>query len=437
MASLKYLIKGNRKPSTIYLRFKQGGKFDLTKSTSLVIKPTYWNDNKGSVKQLSKFKDKINLQNKLNGLSNHILNKFNDVYSTGGIISSEWLETSIKEFFNQNSNQDFNYFLDYAKYFKETLNSKVQNNGNTGVKNNTLKRYNTIINKVQAFEKHQRKRYNFEMLNNKFYKDFKHFLIEVEKLNLNTTGRYLNYIKTICHDARKYGIKVNPFVFDNDFRATKEPVNFITLTENEIDLIFKHDFSKTPYLDNARNWLIVGVWTGARVSDLLQFKTENIKNGFIEYTAKKTDQKIVLPLHPQVKNIVNKLNGQLPKPISSQRFNDYIKTVCEEVEINAMVSGAKRTKLETKVWRKTPGEYKKHELVSSHICRRSFATNHYGKLPTPVIMAVTGHKTEKMFLNYIGKTAKDNANVLNEFWKVQELKKGKKQKLKIVKNQTA
>ena len=51
-------------------------------------------------------------------------------------------------------------------------------------------------------------------------------------------------------------------------------------------------------------------------------------------------------------------------------------------------------------------------------------------------MAVTGHTTEKMFLNYIGKTAKDNANVLNDFWQNQQLKRDKKAILKPVKTGT-
>ena len=73
-------------------------------------------------------------------------------------------------------------------------------------------------------------------------------------------------------------------------------------------------------------------------------------------------------------------------------------------------------------------------MVSSHVCRRSFATNHYGELPTPVIMAITGHTTEKMFLNYIGKTAKDNAEVLKQYWKLQETKQKSKTQFKVIKS---
>lgn len=436
MASLKYFIKGTGNPTTIYLRFTHGRKFDFKRSTSLLINPKYWNVKKGTVKQVAEFKDKKNLQNDLNDLNNHILNSFNDDYASGKIINSDWLNTSIDSFFNQLADTDYNYFVDYANFFKENLRSKVQRNGNTGVTNSTILRYDTIINKVLSFEKFKKKRLTFDNINFAFYNDFKNYLITNENLNLNTTGRYINYVKTICMDAKKYGIKISPDIENGTFLPPSENVTFVTLSENEINKIFEYNFSSSPYLDNARNWLIIGVWTGARVSDLLRFRDNNIKNGFIEYTAKKTGQKIVLPLHPQVVKILANLNGKFPRSISSQRFNDYIKDVCKKVGITETVKGSKRTEIKEKVWRKVKGEYPKWELVSSHICRRSFATNHYGKLPTPVLMAITGHKTEKMFLNYIGKTAKDNAEVLNNFWQLQDKKKNQKTELKILKTGT-
>jgi len=432
MATLKYFIKSKANPSSIYLRFIQGRNIDLKRSTSLIVNPEFWSNKKGSVIQRAVFNDKKNLQKDLNNLNNHILNSFNDLYSNGGIINSEWLNSEIKGFFSQDYKTDLNYFIDYAEYFKTSLKSKVQKSGKTGVTNNTIKRYDTIINKFKKFETHKKKRYTFDLIGLQFYKDFKNFLINVEKLNYNTTGRYINYVKTICFDAKKYGIKINPDIEKDEFRATKEDVSFITLSENEILKIFNHKFIKGSYLDNARNWLIIGVWTGARVSDLLRFTNLNIKNGYIEYTAKKTGQKIILPVHPQVKEILNNLNGNFPHKISDQNFNVYIKKVCEKVKINEVVKGSKKTKLKHKVWRKQKGKYKKWELVTSHICRRSFATNHYGELPTPVLMAITGHKTEKMFLNYIGKTSKDNAEVLNKFWELQEQKQNKKSKMEIV-----
>lgn len=436
MATIKYFTKGAGNPSTIHLRLIHGRKYDFSKSTQLIIDPKYWNSKKGAVKQIADFSDKINVQKDLNDLRGHILNVFNDSYTTGQLINSDWLKNTIDSFFEQNENIDFNYLVDYSEYFIKTLGNTIQANGKTGVEPKTIEKYQIIINKLKEFEQYQKKRVKVSDVNMAFHKDFIYFLHNKQLLNYNTTGRYLKYVKTIVKSARDYGLKISEDIDKKEFREPKEKTTFVTLSESEIDTIFKHDFSKTPYLENARDWLIIGVWTGARVSDLLQFTVKNIQNGFIEYTAQKTGQKIVLPLHPQVLTILENLNGQFPRPISDQRFNDYIKKVCKEVEILELVEGAKRIEVKKKVWRKVKGMYPKWELVSTHICRRSFATNHYGKLPTPVLMAITGHTTEKMFLKYIGKTAMDNAEVLNNFWKDQEHKKNKTAKLRLIKTGT-
>lgn len=436
MPTIKFFIKGNNNPSTIYLRFSHGRQYDFKKTTTLLINPNYWSKTKGNVKQIAENKEKKNLQNNLNELRTYILNDFNEVYANGGIINSDWLQTAIKTYLNQNTNVDFNYFSDYAKYFYDNLENKVLKSGKTGVTGATIRKYKTIRNKILEFEKYKKKRLLLQDVNMKFHKDFIYFLHNVQKLNYNTTGKYLTFIKTICLDAKKYGLKINPEIESDQFRATKEKVTFITLSETEINKIYQKNFKNKPYLENAKNWLIIGVWTGARVSDLLNFTKKNIKNGFIEYTAIKTTQKIILPLHPQVREILENNKGEFPRKISSQKFNDYIKKVCKEVGINEDVEGSKTTEIKNKVWRKVKGTYKKYEIVSTHICRRSFATNHYGELPTPVIMAVTGHTTEKMFLNYIGKTAKDNAETLNNFWKHQELKKEQKPLLEVIKTGT-
>lgn len=416
MAWLKYFIKGNQNPTTIYLRFGHGRNIDLKKSTSLLINPKYWSKSKGTVKNIAEFQDKRNLQNKLNSLEATILNSFNDAYSNGSTIDGEWLNNCVQKQFNQSESSDLNTFIGYAEHFYDNLDNKIQGNGVTGVKPSTKRKYRTVINKVKQYENHKNVRLLLMDINLKFHKDFINFLHENQKLNLNTTGKYLVFIKTICKDAKKHGYKINSDIENGEFKPTKEDVKFITLNEDEINTIFNFDFSDRPYLDNAKNWLIIGVWTGARVSDLLSLTDKNITDGFIEYTSQKTNQKIILPIHPQIKSTLVKLEGQFPRKISSQKFNNYIKVICKSVGLFDKVTGSLNCEISPGVWRKVKGDYLKYELVSSHICRRSFATNLYGKLPTPVIMSITGHTTEKMFLNYIGKTAKDNAKVLKEYW---------------------
>jgi integrase len=130
-------------------------------------------------------------------------------------------------------------------------------------------------------------------------------------------------------------------------------------------------------------------------------------------------------LHNQVKEILKKRNGEFPRRIADQRFNDFIKKVCKEVGIKNIVEGSKMTEIrvidenekEKIIHRKKFGKYPKYELVSSHVCRRSFATNLYGKIDTLTIMKITGHKTEKQFLEYIKITPKEYAEKLKDFWK--------------------
>lgn len=438
MANIKYFIKGKKDIQTINLRFYNGRKFDLKKSTGLFIKPEYWNNTKGQVKQIAKFENKTNLKNELAKLRAFIIEKYNNDFGDGVSIDSRWLSKQIDLFNDQFNENEIITFIDFANHFIKNLPNKVLNNGKTGVSKSTSGRYETTKRKIIEYENSRRTTLKLEHIDRKFYFDFKKFLHEEKNLNLNTTGGYIKNIKSICLEAKLQGFKISPDIDLNFFKKTTQKVDFITLNEIEINRIFKHDFSKIEELENIRDWLIIGVWTGARASDLLKFNSENVNNGFIEYTAQKTGQTIVLPIHNQVETLLKKRKGNFPKSISAQRFNKRVKKVCEIVGINKEVEGSKMIDIseskKAKLYRKQNGNFQKWELVTSHICRRSFATNHYGKLPTPVLMTVTGHKTETMFLKYIGKSAKDNAEVLKTYWNNQIQKRERKPKMKIFKN---
>ena len=59
--------------------------------------------------------------------------------------------------------------------------------------------------------------------------------------------------------------------------------------------------------------------------------------------------------------------------------------------------------------------YRMCDLISSHTCRRSYATNMFKRgIPTMLIMSATGHKTETKFLLYIRATNEDKANLMAE-----------------------
>jgi integrase len=161
----------------------------------------------------------------------------------------------------------------------------------------------------------------------------------------------------------------------------------------------------------------------------MRLDLSNIKDDTIRIKAQKTGKIAEIPISPQIEKTLSKRNGKLPKAISDQRFNEYIKELGQLAGLTEKVPGAK---VNPKTKRKEKGVYPKYELMTSHICRRSFATNLYGQIPTPVIMSITGHGTEQQFLTYIKKTNAENAEVLRNFYKKNAEENGLVPTLKVV-----
>ena len=138
-----------------------------------------------------------------------------------------------------------------------------------------------------------------------------------------------------------------------------------------------------------------------RVSDFNYLNKENIYeyNGetFLNVNTKKTSKKIIIPLRPEIKEILNKHGGQPPKRMPDQQINYKIKEVCENAGIDERVSTTK-----TIGGKKVTKKGFKFDLVKTHTARRSFCTNAYLSGMNPIdIMQISGHTSEKTFLNYI------------------------------------
>jgi integrase len=148
-----------------------------------------------------------------------------------------------------------------------------------------------------------------------------------------------------------------------------------------------------------------------------QIRIEEGKH-LIEFTQKKTGKLMTVPLHKKVLGILNKRNGNFPPSQTDQKYNDYIKKVGRIAKLTNKVKGSKKIETEpnSKKFRKKTDMFEKCELITSHIGRRSFATNFYGQIPTTYLIYVTGHSTENMFLNYIGKSNKDLAMELTKYF---------------------
>ena len=122
---------------------------------------------------------------------------------------------------------------------------------------------------------------------------------------------------------------------------------------------------------------------------------------------------MTIPLSKKVMAILKKRKGNFPYKISDQRYNEHIKKVCDKAGLDSPI---KAGLIDKETNRKKLGTYPKWMLVSSHIGRRSFATNYYGIIPTPLLIGVTGHSTEQQFLEYIGKSDSQKAMQLADYF---------------------
>lgn len=194
------------------------------------------------------------------------------------------------------------------------------------------------------------------------------------------------------------------------FNVLNEETDAIFLTDAEIMKLYKHDFSENKRLDQARDLFVFGCCVGLRFSDFSEIKPENIVKidgeFFVKIITQKTKELVIIPCNPVVLKIFRKCKAnanRLPKSISNQKFNDYIKEACQEAKLNE--TGRLSTDPTKELW----------ECVSSHTARRSFATNYYLQgFPTIDLMKITGHKTEKSFMKYIRVTKLDTAKRLGK-----------------------
>ncbi len=421
MATIRTIVKSNTNPMTIYLRFKGGRRLDITKSSNILVSQEDWNKIKNEPKRTTAHGKQLKVM--LDRLKTSLLERYNTAVIEGENVNGDWLTKHIADIQKKTINDELekSFLLNYIQSYIDYLPNHIQANGKRGVSKNTIQKFVTLKNRVTDFQKSKRQTYVISDVSTEFMQNFDSFL-KKNGYSDNYIGTLSTGLKTVCKHARTNGLKVSSTI--DNIKAVKEDTKPIILNFDELEIIRNTTYGREA-LNNARDWLLIGCYIGQRVSDLLRLTSDNIgsKGGLLmlELTQQKTGKKIVLPVQDEVKRILDKRKGQFPYKISDVKFNLYIKDVCKLAGITELISGSKIITEKTKEGipnkvRKVKGIYPKYELITSHVCRRSFATNYYGDIPTPLIMSATGHATEKMFLRYIGKSATDQAQQLAEYY---------------------
>lgn len=270
----------------------------------------------------------------------------------------------------------------------------------------TKKQYKIVRNNISEYADLSKKKPTFEDITLDYYWGFVDFL-KHRGYSPNTIGARIKGLKLFMNEAYERGLHSNLDFRLKRFSKPSEETKAIYLNENELKAIYDFDFSNNKKLDRVRDLFLIGCYTGLRFSDLSLLTTKNIneENNTINVKTQKTGKMVVIPIHAFIRQILLKYNNDLPKMLSNQKFNDYIKEVVKKVGIDEEIP-IQREKDNLSYVDKVP----KYELITSHTARRSFATNAYlAGIPAISIMKITGHKTEAAFMKYIKISEEENA----------------------------
>ncbi len=415
---ISFLIQSKKNPAPIYIRVTEGKQIDAKVRTNFVIDPDRFNKSqikdrtlpKGATPEIKAeiIKENQNLsdlRSELEKLKKQVSTLINQ-RQKDEVVNADWLRTIInpKQGFTKIPTLLTDFFEDYHQFKDDNL------------KRGTIKNNNVIKARVIEFEKDFGK-VKVQDVNKKFSLAFQKWSKE-KGYDHNTTVKSIKTIKMICRHARDRGAKIS-FELDTINKGLRYKNNEpIFLSLKEIDLIINAEMSNER-LEIARDWLVISCFTAQRVSDFLRFDTKRIIEldgvKFLDITQRKTQSQVLLPLTPEVLHIIDKWNGNFPplysKNVASNEamYNEHIKTVCSLAEIDEMVTAKLKNK---KTNRYETVQVPKYKAVSSHIGRRSYATNYYGKIPTPLLISATGHSSETQFLRYVGKKGTHNAMAL-------------------------
>lgn len=409
MASVNFYLKEPKsiRETPIILQYKYKGQ-KLKYYIGQSILPGKWDTKKQRVRNTStttKTGDVL-----INDLINGLAAKVEEIYKSSMSAPSPLEFKNILDIWRNKKGSDSKSErndLDLYGLIDKFINNEILNKGKERSRN-TIKSYKTVKGHLLAFQKNTGYEVGFETINLSFYFSYIKYLTDKLKLAKNSIGRDIKDIKTFMRMAVDMELTENLQFEKRHFSVLREETSAVYLKESELVNLYQFDLSGKPRLEHVRDLFVFGSFVGLRFSDFSDVRPENIqqidKELFLRIKTKKMGNRVTIPCNPIVHDIFKKYNhmpNKLPRAISNQKFNEYIKEICKLAGFTE--KGRLETNQELELW----------QCISSHTARRSFATNLYNEgFPILDIMKITGHKTEKAFLKYIKFSDEDAAKKL-------------------------
>lgn len=414
MPNVRFNLKNRNEKSTLISAVFRYDTKRLVYSTGQKINPKFWNDKEQKARETFKFLQYSEFNAYLKKVETETLNIYRRYKTDGKPLSVEQfkkeLDIALEKVKKDEAPTLFEFIEDFIKTREYSL-SKPKG---------SIQVYKKAYKHLRDFAAYAKRKIDFEHIDLTFLDEFLQFLyMPPRSLSTNYSLKIVQNLKLFLNEATERGYNKYHAYRNRKFTIKKEATDNIYLSITELKKIETLELSHNPRLEKVRDLFLIGCYTGLRFSDYSDLKKEHFKKiedtEVIEIVTKKTKEKVVIPINPLVKAILEKYNGGTPTPISNQKMNQYLKELGEIAGINDTV-----IKVRTKGGKRIDETYPKYQLISTHTARRSFATNAYkAGVPVTSIKRLTGHSTDTAFMHYIKINNEENAILMaqNSFFK--------------------
>ncbi|KAB2894426.1 MAG: Tyrosine recombinase XerC [Chlorobi bacterium] len=256
----------------------------------------------------------------------------------------------------------------------------------------TIMMYQLTLTSMREWAKSKRKSLHYDRVDLDFYTDYTSWLASTRNLTDSTVANYIKVIKTFMKWARQQGLH-NSTTYESFYRDSRYG-DTIALSVDEIRTIRDLDLTEKPRLARVRDHFLLQVYTGMRYGDLCRLEPRHFDEGagIIRFVTQKTDTKCIIPITRPLATLLERYPSRLFEFASDVKQNQYLKELGKLAGFDQPVTvssyrGGQRVE-EVKA---------KHELLTTHVARRSFASTsiRFG-VPESVIGMVTGHSAKGM-----------------------------------------
>jgi integrase len=372
-----------RKRNSIIIQYRVNGK-QFRVYTGIHCKPNEWNKKNKSILDNSECSTSSNQL--IKSYRNEIESYINDIKRKGETYKHNSLKDHIKHNLSAQDEQLIEKDLFYA--FNLFIESKKAKYAPV-----TITSYKNSLSHIKNYWKNGT--LQFEEMNRQWFDNYIQYLKTKLSHSTGTRSNQIKNIKSVLNFAHELELHDNTKY--QSIRKEKSIPEKIYLSDDDIKQLCAKKYSDKIEEKFVDAFIFICL-TGLRFSDFKKITKDNFEKRndywFLNFVQSKTKKQVSAPIiYKKAYQILLKYDFNLPK-YSNAYFNRRLKEIFKKHNLFSSIEIIH-----------TNDEVKKHikrNLITVHTGRRSFATNQFLKnIPINLIMAATGHETEKAFRTYI------------------------------------